>query len=70
MHGDFGLLELVLSRFHFHGGELCTASADGGVHGGLGNGILLGGRIARTAGQDQATAQRQRGQLEPAHMSG
>ncbi|MNH18914.1 hypothetical protein D3C79_786350 [compost metagenome] len=70
MHGDLGLLELVLGRFHFHGGELGAASADGGVHGGLGDCILLGGRVARTAGQDQAAAQGQRCQLEPAHMSG
>jgi hypothetical protein len=70
VHGDLGLLELVLGRFHFHGGELGTAGTDGGVHRRLGDGILLGGRVAGATGQDQAAAQGQRGQLQPAQVSG
>src|SRR5450830_1880735 len=49
VHGDFGLLELVLGRLHFHGGELGAAGADCAVDGRLGHGVLLGRWVAGAA---------------------
>ncbi|MCY1180416.1 hypothetical protein D9M73_208580 [compost metagenome] len=69
VHGDFGLLELVLGRLHFHRGELGAAGAHGVVDGRLGDRVLLGRRVTGATGQGQAAAEGQRRQLEAARMS-
>ncbi|MNI71905.1 hypothetical protein D3C73_1278120 [compost metagenome] len=59
MHGDFGLLELVLGSLHFHRSEFGTTGADGVVDRGLGDGELLAGWVTGATGQYQAAADRQ-----------